>query len=139
MSQKNNFCHPVTLELFSIQLLVNSEIFSLSLNLSLMHLRLQSTCYQLKGDSSPVMLKELGSLSNGDGNENGQKSIGLGPVHTYPYSFEKATFFLRFPQKFASTRSVFASFSPVHAYTMNLFENHDLPDCGCLTHTCSLT
>ena len=47
------------------------------------------------------MLKESGSLSNdaSDGNENGQKSIGLGPVHTYPYSFEKATFFLRFPQK----------------------------------------
>ena len=41
-----------------------------------MHLRLQSTCYQLKGDSSPVMLKELGSLTNGDGNENGQKSVG---------------------------------------------------------------
>ena len=47
------------------------------------------------------MLKELESLNNdgADGNENGQKSICLGPVHTYPYSFEKATFFLRFPKK----------------------------------------
>ena len=38
----------------------------------------------------------LGSLSNedGDGHVNGKKAIGLGPVHKYPYSFEKATFFL---------------------------------------------
>ena len=34
----------------------------------------------------------------------------VGPVHTYPYSFENATFFLRFKKKYASTRSVFASF-----------------------------
>ena len=61
-----------------------------------------------------------------------------GPVHTYPYSFENATLFLRFPIKFLSTRSIFASFSPVHTCTMNRFENDNLPDCGCLTHTCSL-
>lgn len=34
----------------------------------------------------------------------------VGPVHTYPYSFGNATFFLRFKKKYASTRSVFASF-----------------------------
>ena len=38
---------------------MNSEIFKLSLNLSLTHLRAQSTCYELKGDLSPVMLKEI--------------------------------------------------------------------------------
>ena len=43
----------------SIQLIVNSEIFKLSLNLSLTHLRAQSACYELKGDLSPVMLKEI--------------------------------------------------------------------------------
>ena len=31
----------------------------------------------------------------------------LGPVHTYPYSFEKP-FFSPFSKKFASTRNVFA-------------------------------
>ena len=43
---------------------MNSEIFKLSLNLSLTHLRAQSACYELKGDLSPVMLKEIfhGSL-----------------------------------------------------------------------------
>ena len=45
-----------------------------------------------------------------------------GPVYTYPYSFENATFFLRFP----STGIVFASFSPVHTYTINRFENDNL-------------
>ena len=40
----------------------------------------------------------------------------LGPVHTYPYSFEKPFFFSPFSKKFASTRNVFASFSPVHTY-----------------------
>ena len=43
----------------SIQLIVNSEIFKLSLNLSLTHLRAQSTCCELKGDLSPVILKEI--------------------------------------------------------------------------------
>ena len=61
-----------------------------------------------------------------------------GPVHTYPYSFENATSFLRFPIKFLITCSIFASFSPVHTYTMNRFENDNLPDCGCLTHNCPL-
>ena len=58
----------------------------------------------------------------------------LGPVHTYPYSFENATFFLRLQNKFASTQSFLASFSPVHTYTMNRFENDNLPNCSCLTH-----
>ena len=48
-----------TLVAQSIQLLVNSEIFKLSLNLSLTHLRAQSVCYELKGDLSPVMLNEM--------------------------------------------------------------------------------
>ena len=39
-------------------------------------------------------------------------------------------------KKSASTRSVFTSFSPVHTYTMNRFENDNLPDCACLTHAC---
>ena len=43
------------LEWFSIQVLVNSEIFKLLLNLSLPHLRAQITCYELKGDLSPVI------------------------------------------------------------------------------------
>ena len=44
---------------FSIQILVNSKIFKLLLYLSLTHLRAQITCYELKGDLSPVMLKEI--------------------------------------------------------------------------------
>ena len=44
---------------FSIQILVNSKIFKLLLNLSLEHLRAQITCYELKGDLSPVLLKEI--------------------------------------------------------------------------------
>ena len=55
----NNFCHPVTLAWFSIQILVNSKIFKLSFTLSLAHLRAQIVCYELKGDLSPVMLKEI--------------------------------------------------------------------------------
>ena len=47
------------LEWFSIKVLVNSEIFKLLLNLSLLHLRAQITCYELKGDLSPVILKEI--------------------------------------------------------------------------------
>ena len=35
------------LEWFSIQILVSFEIFKLSSNLSLMHLRAQSACYEL--------------------------------------------------------------------------------------------
>ena len=42
------------LEWFSILLLVNSEIFKLSLNLSLTHLRAQSACYELKEDLNPT-------------------------------------------------------------------------------------
>ena len=44
---------------FSLQILVNSKIFKLSLNLSLTNLRAQIACYELKGDLSPVMLKEI--------------------------------------------------------------------------------
>ena len=55
MYEKNNSCHPVTLEWFSIQLLVNSEIFKLLLNLSLTHLRAQSACYELKGDLGVIL------------------------------------------------------------------------------------
>ena len=51
--------HPVTLEWFSIQVLVNSEIFKLSLNLSLTRLMGQIACYELKRDLRPVMLKEI--------------------------------------------------------------------------------
>ena len=46
----------------------------------------------------------------------------------------KRNFFLRFQ----STLRPLVSFSPVHTYTMNWFENDKLPDCACLTHTCSL-
>ena len=59
LCEKNNSCHPVMLEWFSIQILVNSEIFKLLLHLSLTHLRGQSACYELKGDLSPVMLMEI--------------------------------------------------------------------------------
>ena len=55
MYEKNNSCHPVTLEWFSIQLLVNSEIFKLLLNLSLTHLRAQSAYYELKGDLGVIL------------------------------------------------------------------------------------
>ena len=57
--EKNNSCHPVTFEWCSIQILVNSKIFKLSLNLSFTHLRAQITCYELKRDLSPIMLKEI--------------------------------------------------------------------------------
>ena len=40
-------------------MLVNFEIFRLSLNLSLIHLRDLSACYEFKGDLSSVMLKEI--------------------------------------------------------------------------------
>ena len=42
-----------------MQLFVNSEIFKLSFRLSLMHLKAQSACYELKGDLSPVMFKNI--------------------------------------------------------------------------------
>ena len=45
----------------------------------------------------------------------------------------KTQFFFSFSKTLASTRSVFASFSPVHTYTVNRFENDNLPDCVCLT------
>ena len=40
-------------------MLVNSEIFKLSLNLSLTRLMGQIACYELKRDLRPVMLKEI--------------------------------------------------------------------------------
>ena len=51
--EKNNYCHSVMLEWLSIQLPVISEIFKLSLNLSLTQLRAQSAWYELKGDFVP--------------------------------------------------------------------------------------
>ena len=42
-----------------VQILVNSKMSKLLLYLSLTHLRAQITCYELKGDLSPVMLKEI--------------------------------------------------------------------------------
>ena len=50
--EKNNYCHSVMLEWFCIQLFI-SEIFKLSLNLSLTQLRAQSAWYELKGDFVP--------------------------------------------------------------------------------------
>ena len=47
------------LEWFSIQVLVNSEVFKLSLNISLTHFRAKIVCYELKGDLRSVMLKEI--------------------------------------------------------------------------------
>ena len=49
----------VTLAWFSIQILVDFKIFKLSCNLFLSHLMAQIVCYELKGDLSPVMLKEI--------------------------------------------------------------------------------
>ena len=40
-------------------MLVNSKVFKLLFDLSLTHLRAQIVCYELKGDLSPVMLKEI--------------------------------------------------------------------------------
>ena len=61
MYEENKFRHPVKLASawFSIQILVNSKNFKLPLNLSLTHLRAQIACYELNGDLSPVMLKEI--------------------------------------------------------------------------------
>ena len=47
------------LDWFSIQILVNFEVFKLSLNLCLTYLRAQIACYEWKGDLSPTMLKEI--------------------------------------------------------------------------------
>ena len=44
---------------FPYNVLVNFEIFKLSLNVSLTHLRVQSACYKLKGDLGSVMLKKI--------------------------------------------------------------------------------
>ena len=44
--EKNNSCHPVTLEYFSIQLLVNSEIVKLLINLFITHLRAQGRRFE---------------------------------------------------------------------------------------------
>ena len=51
--------HPVMLAWFYIQILVNSKLFKLSCHLFLMHLRAQIVCFELKGDLSPVMLKDI--------------------------------------------------------------------------------
>ena len=44
---------------FPYNVLVNFEIFKLSLNLSLTHLRVQIACYKLAGDLGSVMLKKI--------------------------------------------------------------------------------
>ena len=44
---------------FGVQILVNYEIFKLSLNLSLTHLIAQTACYELKGNVSPLIRKEI--------------------------------------------------------------------------------
>ena len=59
MYEKNNFCHPVTLASFSIEILVNSKTFNFSLDLPLTHLKAQIACYELKGDLISVMLKKI--------------------------------------------------------------------------------
>ena len=51
--------HPVMLAWLYIQILVNSKLFKLSCHLFLTHLRAQIVCYELKGDLSPVMLKDI--------------------------------------------------------------------------------
>ena len=58
-------------------------------------------------------------------------------LHVSIFVWER-NFFSPFSKKFASTRSVFESFSPVHTYTINQFENDNLPNCASLTHTCTL-
>ena len=58
-------------------------------------------------------------------------------LHVSVFVWER-NFFSPFSKKFASTRSVFESFSPVHTYTTNQFENDNLPNCASLTHTCTL-
>ena len=59
MYEEKKFRHPVKLAWFSIHILVNSKIFKLPLNLSITHLRAQIVCYELNGDLSPVMFKEI--------------------------------------------------------------------------------
>ena len=59
MYEEKKFRHPVKLAWFSIQILVNSKIFKLPLNLSITHLRAQIACYELNGDLTPLMLKEI--------------------------------------------------------------------------------
>ena len=59
MYEKNNFCYPVTLAWFSIQILLNFEIFKLSVNLSLTHLRAHTACYKFKRRFEPCNAKEI--------------------------------------------------------------------------------
>ena len=47
-------------------------------------------------------------------------------LHVSLFVWER-NFFSPFSKKFASTRSFFDSFSPVHTYVMNQFENDNLP------------
>ena len=56
-----------------------------------------------------------------------------GPVHTYPYLFENATFLLRFPKNLRPL----VAFSPLQTYTMNRFENDNLPDLACVASVLS--
>ena len=62
---RENSCHPATLEWYFMQILVNLEIFKLSLNLCLTHLRAHIACHEKKGDLSQVILSLKGNISRG--------------------------------------------------------------------------
>ena len=51
----------------------------------------------------------------------------LGPVHTYPFSFENAKVYSPFFKISRSTRSVFESFLPVHTYTQKRQKKLQMP------------
>ena len=57
--RKTTLTTHITHEWFSIQILVNYEIFKPSLNLSLTHLIAQTACHELKGNVSPVILNKI--------------------------------------------------------------------------------
>ena len=59
MAAESHESDPVMLAWFYIQILVNSKLFKMSCHLFLTHLRAQIVCYELKGDLSPVMLKDI--------------------------------------------------------------------------------
>ena len=101
---------------------------------------LTKTLKQWKGDSidriqdMPCMMPEIVVFEN--------LRFRSSTLRPYPYVSVfvwKRNFFSPFSKKLGSTRSIFASFWSVHTYTMNRFENNNLPDCACLTHTCRYT
>ena len=62
MYEENNCYQPVTLAWFSIQILLNFEIFKPSVNLSLTHLRAQIACYELKRRFEPCTVLKILNL-----------------------------------------------------------------------------